>query len=71
MPIIGTTSTVNIRLARGTLSDGSEVFDVYLSQGGELPIRLDAVSERDALALIEALETALNIHTVNETKVVG
>lgn len=70
MPIIATTNAVTIRLARGVLSDGSEVFDVYLSQDGQLPIRLDCCSERDALALIDLLETAIEVHTVNDTRVI-
>jgi hypothetical protein len=69
MTTIGITNTVSIRLAKGILTDGSEVFDLYLSQDGQLPIRLDCCSERDAYALLEQLQTSIHDHTVNDTKV--
>jgi hypothetical protein len=62
---IGTASGIRIILATTTLSDGSKVFDLDLSQDGESPIRLSCVSDKDAYALVEVLKAAIHTHTVD------
>jgi hypothetical protein len=50
-----------------TLTDGSKVVDIDLSQDEvRLPIRLSCVSDKDAYALIDKLKAAIHDHTVDD-----
>lgn len=53
-----------ILLTRDRLSDGSEVCNVCI--GG---VVLNAVSERDAIALVDKLAAAIRSHTVDEVTI--
>ena len=52
-----------IKIVTARLTDGSEVFNLLLSQDNQ-QIELATCSERDALALVDKLSDAVLLHTV-------
>lgn len=63
-----TTNSLVIHTATNTLSDGSEVVDIVLSQYGQ-QIRLQAVTLSDATDLAVLLKDVINLHTVTDATI--
>ncbi len=60
---------IKIKVRKTLLSDGSAVYDVLVFEGSapeEPSLVLNAVSEKEAYALLDKLVNAINAHTTDD-----
>ena len=59
-----------LKIVPSKLTDGSRVFDVYLSDSEAEPLIINCVSRDDAFALAEKIATTIKMHTNDAARVI-